>query len=92
MNHHRFGIYFSSQPVRIASPAGEYTVMSCSMNTNLQIASQMSPIPTRVLVKDSMIWYLHDMSAPFWGMGSISNDVDNSTLPVAVPTHSFVAK
>ena len=78
--------------MRIASPAVDYTAMSCSVNITLQPASQMVPIPTSMLVNDGMILTLYGMSVHFWGMRSISDAVNYSTFPVAVPTRSFVAE
>ena len=67
-------------------PPGENNVTSCLANKTVQSASQMGPTPTRVLVKDGMMYSVVRKSAANCGIGSEVVADNLSTCAVAVPT------
>ena len=84
-----FGIHFSLNPMRMGLPSGNNTVTSCFVNKTVRSASQMGPTPTRVLVKDGMMYPVFGKSAATCGIGSEAI-VDNlSTCPVTMPKQIF---
>ena len=67
-------------------PLGKNTVTSCLGNQIVQYASQMGPTPTRVLVKDGMMYPVVRKSLAICDIGSEAVADDVSTCPLAVPT------
>ena len=53
---HSFGSSFFLHPIRMGLPPGENTVTDCLVNKTVQSASHMGLTPTRVLVKDGMMY------------------------------------
>ena len=67
-------------------PPGENTVTSCLENNTVHSASHMVPTPTRVLVKDCMMYTVFGKSATNCGIVSVAVANDLFTCPVVVPT------
>ena len=67
-------------------PPGYNTVTSCLVNKTVQSASHMGPIPTRVLVKDDMMYPVVVKSATNCGIGIVAVADDLSTRMLALPT------
>ena len=67
-------------------PPVENNVASCLANKTLRSALHMGPTPTRVFVKDGIMYPIVGKSASKCGIGSVSVSYDHSTCPVSVPT------
>ena len=68
---------------------GENTVTSCLVNKTMQSTLHMGMTPTRVLVKDGMIYPVFRKYSANCGIGSVAVADNISTCPVAVPTLMF---
>ena len=69
--------------------SGNNTVTSCFANKTVQSASHMGPTPTRVLVKDGMMYPIFGKSSANCRIGSVAVTKKLSTCPVAVPTQNY---
>ena len=88
---HRLGSLFSLHPWIIGLPSGDITVKSCFLNTTVQFASQMGPIPIIVFVNVGMMYPIVGKSAANCGIGSVDFSVDIETCPFSVPTLILLA-
>ena len=62
------------------------TVTSCFLNTNVQFASQMGPIPISVFVNVGMMYSVVGKSDANCGIGSVAFATDVATCSFSVPT------
>ena len=83
---HSFGISFSIPPLKMGLLPGDKTVTSCLSNKTVQYALQMGLTPTRVLVKNGMMYHLVRKSSANCKIGSDAVSDDLYTCPVDVPT------
>ena len=88
---HRRGSFYSIHPCRIGLPSGNMTVTSCFLNTTVQFASQMGPIPISVFVNVGMMYPIVGKSTANCGIGSVAFSVDVTTCPFDVPTMILLA-
>ena len=61
-------------------------VTSCFLNTTVQFASQMGPIPISVFFNVGMMYPVVGKSAANCGINSVAFAVDIATYPFSVPT------
>ena len=82
---HSFGISFSLHPVSMGLTPGDDNVTSCLVNKTVQSSFHMGPTPTRVLVKDGIMYSVCVKSATNCGIGSVEVSDNVSTCLVAFP-------
>ena len=64
---------------------------ACLVNTTVQFASHMGLTPTRVLVKEGMMYPVVGNCDTNCGIGSVALDDDLSNFPIAVTTLIYEA-
>ena len=67
----------------MGSPPGENTITSCLVNNTVQSTFHMGLTPTRVLVKEGMMYPVFGNCDTNCGIGSVALDDDLSNFPIS---------